>query len=664
MSLPNGFLDDLRTRVSLSSVVARKVTWDAKKSNPGKGDYWAPCPFHQEKTASFHLDDRKGFYYCFGCHAKGDALSFIRETENVDFMEAVEILAREAGMTMPARDPKARQQADARAKLAEVMQQAVQFFRLQLKTGAATEARDYLAHRGLSDTTLQRFEIGYAPDSRTALFQHLTGKGVPPDLIIQAGLAIKPDGDGPPYDRFRGRIMFPIRDLRNGTIAFGGRALAANARAKYLNSPETMLFDKGRSLYNILPAREAAGKADALIVAEGYMDVIALTQAGFTHVVAPLGTAITQDQLRLMWRLHPEPVITLDGDRAGQKAAMRLIDIALPLLEPGRSLRFCLMPEGLDPDDLLRSQGSGAMQNLLAAARPMVDLLWQRETEGTVYDSPERRAALDARLRSAIGKIADPSIRNHYTAAIKVFRADLFAPPPRAPRPSQGGFQRGLQGKPRGGFQPGFGRAKPDAMPTPDTLSSALGQPTAQPDTENRLREAVVLAICLRHPAIIASFETALEKQTFHSPDFGQIRDLCLRHCHDDDLQSDYLLAKIVDEIGSGAVEKLFALRHLQIAPALGVAATSDIAMTALAEELAKLQASRGSQMEISDAMDDMTGLVDEGLTWRLGQAAEARNKAQRSAIKDGGAEASEAEILSKHLQNLIDGQIWIKKKH
>ncbi len=425
MSLPPGFLDELRTRTSLSQVVGRKVMWDQRKSNQGKGDMWAPCPFHQEKTASFHVDDRQGFYYCFGCHAKGDAISFIRETENVGFMEAIEILAREVGMQVPARDPKAQEKADRRTELADVMEQAVQFYRLQLKTAAATEARDYLARRGLSEATQAKFDVGFAPDNRQALWSHLTGKGVAPDLIVDAGLAAKPDDGGVPYDRFRGRIIFPIRNPRGRCIALGGRAMAADARAKYLNSPETELFDKGRSLYNHGPAREAAGKGQTLIVAEGYMDVIALVEAGFGATVAPLGTAITEDQLRLMWRIHPEPVIALDGDTAGLRAAMRVIDLALPMLEAGQSLRFAIMPEDQDPDDLIRAQGAGAMQKLLDQALPMVRLLWRRETEGKVFDSPERKAALDKSLREAVKKIADPSIRNHYGEEIKQLRWQL-----------------------------------------------------------------------------------------------------------------------------------------------------------------------------------------------------------------------------------------------
>ncbi|NNK79743.1 MAG: DNA primase, partial [Litoreibacter sp.] len=276
MSLPPGFLDELRSRSSIAQVVGRKVIWDSRKSNQGKGDMWAPCPFHQEKTASFHVDDRKGYYYCFGCHAKGDAIGFIMETENVGFMEAVEILSREAGMQMPAPDPQAQQKADRRAQLADVMEQAVQFYRLQLKTAAATFAREYLSGRGLSEAVQERFEMGFAPDQRQGVWTHLTGKGVKPELIVDAGLCAKPDDGGAPYDRFRGRIMFPIRDVRGRCIAFGGRAMQADARAKYLNSPETELFDKGRNLYNHGPAREAAGKGQPLIVAEGYMDVIAL----------------------------------------------------------------------------------------------------------------------------------------------------------------------------------------------------------------------------------------------------------------------------------------------------------------------------------------------------------------------------------------------------
>ncbi|OED47025.1 DNA primase, partial [Rhodobacteraceae bacterium (ex Bugula neritina AB1)] len=380
MSLPPGFLDELRTRISISDVVGRKVMWDQRKSQPGKGDFWSPCPFHHEKTASFHVEDRKGFYYCFGCHAKGDALKFVQETENVGFMEAVEILAQEAGMEMPKRDPRAQEKQDRRTLLADVMEQAVQFFRLQLKTGAAGDARAYLQRRGLTAQALDRWEIGFAPDGWQNMWDALRGKNVPEDLIIGAGLAKPSNKGGKPYDTFRNRIMFPIRDARGRAIAFGGRAMDPNDNAKYLNSPETELFDKGRSLYNHGPARSASGRGSTLVVAEGYMDVIALAEGGFQSSVAPLGTAITENQLQMLWRMSDEPIIALDGDKAGIRAAMRLIDLALPLLEAGKSLRFAIMPEGKDPDDMIRSEGPDAVQAVLDQAMPMVKLLWQRET--------------------------------------------------------------------------------------------------------------------------------------------------------------------------------------------------------------------------------------------------------------------------------------------
>ena len=349
MSLPNGFLDELRTRVTLSAIVGRKVTWDMRKSNMAKGDFWAPCPFHQEKSASFHVDDRKGYYYCFGCHAKGDAVTFVKEAENLGFMEAVEVLAREAGMTMPARDPKAAERADRRTLLQQVIDDAVKFYRLQLKTTAGSAARTYLSQkRRLNEAAWDRWDIGWSPDNAQGVVEHLASKGISPDLMVASGVVAKSDS-GRLYDRFHARIIFPIRDGRSRIISLGGRSLDPNARAKYLNGPETELFDKGRNLFNHSPAREAAGKGQTLIVAEGYMDVIALSEAGFTAAVAPLGTAVTEDQLRLIWRIADEPVIALDGDTAGLRAAQRVIDLALPMLEAGKALRFAILPGGMDP---------------------------------------------------------------------------------------------------------------------------------------------------------------------------------------------------------------------------------------------------------------------------------------------------------------------------
>jgi len=619
MSLPAGFLDELRTRTSLAQVVGRKLTWDQRKSNPGKGDLWAPCPFHQEKTASFHVDDRKGYYYCFGCHAKGDAISFVRDTENVSFIEAVEILAREAGMQMPERDPREAEKADRRSQLAEIMEQAIQFYRLQLKTAQGAVARDYLDRRGLKEAARERWGIGFAPDTRHGLIGYFRDKGVAEELVVAAGLAIKPDDGGQAFDRFRGRVIFPIRDARGRAISLGGRALDPNARAKYLNGPETELFDKGRNLFNLGPAREAAGKGQPLIVAEGYMDVIALSEAGFGATVAPLGTAVTEDQLRLMWRVSAEPIITLDGDKAGQRAAMRVIDLALPMLEAGQSLRFAVLPEGLDPDDLIKAQGAPAMQKVLDGALPMVALLWQRETEGKVFDSPERKAALDRDLREVLKRIKDPSIRGHYGEEIKRLRWELFSPK-RAPR-GGGGQGRGTW---RGAAAPAPARAETRAT----LLAASSGA------VEEVLREAVILATLIAHPDLVERFEGSLSRIEMATGDHQALQMLLLRHAHEGDAA---LAEKIAAEAGPGLIEKLFALNHVQIAPSLRHRGDEELATLCLAEEFAKLEATRGARREVAEAAEEIDALADEGLTWRLSEAARAREEARRGKGEDKG---------------------------
>ncbi len=616
MSLPPGFLDELRNRTSIAQVVGRKVTWDNRKSNQAKGDMWAPCPFHQEKTASFHVEDRKGFYYCFGCHAKGDMISFVQETENVGFMEAVEILAREAGLPMPARDPQAQEKADRNSELAKVTEAAVSHFRLQLKTQAASDARAYLDGRGIDQATLDRFEIGFAPNARNATFQALTGKGFAADHVVDASVASRPDDGGAPYDAFRDRIIFPIRDGRGRCIGFGGRAMDPNARAKYLNSRETPLFDKGRSLYNHGPAREAAGKGQPLIVAEGYMDVIALVKAGFEAAVAPLGTAITEDQLRLLWRISDEPIVALDGDRAGLRAAMRLLDLALPLLEGGKSLRFVMLPEGQDPDDLLRAQGASAMQALLTRAEPLVTLLWRRETEGQVFDSPERRAALDGRLREAIRRITDQNLRRHYADAIADLRYALF-------RPASRQVQSKGQWRPGGGKGKWQGRGFAEAQSPLASTRAKVGALSG--DT---LRTGLIVASCIRFPDLIDTFEAHLDRLAPRDPDHARLTAHLLRTNTRD-------AGALLDEINASplasALESLLSLSHLAITPWLIGAGDQARAAENLAEEFTKQAAARAVDDERSEGTADIHGVSDDGdvkLNYRMISAVRGKDEA------------------------------------
>ncbi|MCC1491728.1 DNA primase [Cognatishimia sp. F0-27] len=624
MALPPGFLDELRTRTSLTQVVGRKVMWDQRKSNQGKGDMWAPCPFHHEKTASFHVDDRKGFYHCFGCQASGDAIKFIRETENVGFMEAVEILATEAGMEMPAADPRAKEKTDRLSVLAGVMEKALGFYRMSLKQQGGAAARAYLSKRGLSAEAVDRWELGFAPDAWEALREHLTASGVPVEDMLECGLLKASNKGRAPYDVFRNRILFPIRDGQGRLVGFGGRAMDPDDNAKYLNSPETPLFDKSRMLYNLKPARAAAGRQGPLIVAEGYMDVIALSEAGFPAAVAPLGTAVTEQQLQLMWRVSPEPVVMLDGDSAGLRAAYRVIGRALPLLEAGKSLRFAILPDGKDPDDLLRDEGPDALQAVLDAAIPMVKLLWREETEGRVFDSPERRAALDKTLRERLKSIKDPSLRHHYGEALKELRHALFRPASAAGRPSGGGAFT-----PRRWGEKGW-RMAPVA-PTPGAKTSVL---VTQEAPEAALREAVVLAAILSAPDIAMDFEADLEALDCSAPGHAALRDAIL-----DAIGAEEAMHSCVAErIGASALESFLSQRHLLVIPCLRRRGDAELARSTVTEALAKLASDRGWQAELEEAEEDLADAApetSEALTWRLGQAAQARNRAGRREGED-----------------------------
>jgi DNA primase len=357
MRFPPHFLDDIRARIPISQVVGRRVSWDKRKSNPGRGDFWACCPFHGEKTPSFHAEDRKGRYHCFGCGVSGDHFTFLVEMEGLSFPDAVAQLAAEAGIPLPERSEEGERQEAKRASLHEVLEKATKFFEASLQAPEGAKARAYLRERELTAEFQKRFRIGYATPSRNALKEHLAGAGISQEQMIEAGLLIAGEDIPVSYDRFRDRVMFPIADFRGKIIAFGGRALSPDAQAKYLNSPETPLFSKSRVLYNGQSARAATRKGGHVVVVEGYIDVIACVAAGFEATVAPLGTALTEDQLRLLWQMADEPILCFDGDEAGLKAAFRAIDVALPHLKPGKSLRFALLPKGQDPDDLIRRKG-------------------------------------------------------------------------------------------------------------------------------------------------------------------------------------------------------------------------------------------------------------------------------------------------------------------
>ncbi|RWQ38342.1 MAG: DNA primase [Mesorhizobium sp.] len=510
MRFPPAFLDEIRDRVPISSVIGQRVAWDRKKTNAPRGDYWACCPFHGEKSPSFHCEDKKGRYHCFGCSVSGDHFKFLTELDGMSFPEAVEKIADMAGVPMPVRDAQEERREKERASLTDVMEMATAFFQERLQGPEGAKARAYLRDRGLTPATQQSFRLGYAPDSRNALKEHLAAKGVPKADIEACGLVRHGDDVPVSYDWFRDRIMFPIPDSRGKIIAFGGRALAADALAKYMNSPDTEIFHKGNVLYNFARARQALGKGalakgGTVIAVEGYMDVIALAQAGFENVVAPLGTALTENQLELLWRMAGEPVLCFDGDQAGLKAAWRAADMALPAVQAGRSVRFALLPEGKDPDDLVKADGPDAFRAVLAEARPLADLLWVRETAGGIFDTPERRAELEKTLRELTSRIRDESLRYHYQQEMRERVLSFFG----AQRGRQGRRQDGRQeGRPGERFQgkgsaPGGQFARGGGGRTAITESLGRSALVKRSSEGMSVREATIIAALVNHPALI-----------------------------------------------------------------------------------------------------------------------------------------------------------------
>ena len=488
MTLTPQGLDELRSRITLSTLIGRTV----KVIRAGR-EYKACCPFHNEKTPSFTINDEKGFYHCFGCSAHGDAIRWMTDQRGLSFIDAVKELAAEAGMDVPAADPRAAKKAEEQASLRDVTQTAADWFAQQLASSNGAPARDYLARRGISDRTREAFGFGLAPDSRSALKEAL--KKFPTAMLVEAGMLIAVD-DKDPYDRFRGRLMIPIRDPRGRVIAFGGRILG-DGEPKYLNSPDTPLFDKGRVLYNLDKASPASRQTNRVIVVEGYMDVIALAEAGIADAVAPLGTALTEGQLGLLWRMVAVPVLCFDGDAAGQKAAMRAAMRALPLLRPGFSLAFATLPAGQDPDDLVRAHGAEGFAAVLDEAQPLVERLWAHEVAAGPLATPEERAALKSRLLAHADAIQDADVRHHYREAFRERLDALFTrkQPERGPRASWAPQPQ------RGGrrFQPDP-RLQPPADETRTIGQAGIAAPLA----------AALIGGLLRYPQAIRHHDDAL----------------------------------------------------------------------------------------------------------------------------------------------------------
>lgn len=500
MAFPPEFLDELRARTDLAGLIGRR----ARLIKRGR-EFTALCPFHNEKTPSFTVSPDKGFYHCFGCGAHGDAIGFVMQSEGLSFPESVERLAALAGLEVPKPTADQAARAERGVVLHDAIEAASLWFSAQLHGDSGSGARDYLAGRGLDAATIAAFRLGYAPQRRGALKLAMNAKGFDDQVLIEVGLIKPAEAGEEPRDYFFERIVFPITDRRGRVVAFGGRALG-QSKAKYINSPETPLFHKGLMLYNLAAARRAAHDTGELLVVEGYMDVIALVQAGFPAAVAPLGTAITEDQITELWRLAPEPVLCLDGDAAGRRAGYRAAERALALLRPGKSLRFALLPDGEDPDSLVQNRGAQALRQVLETAVPLSDLIWLMHTDGRSFETPERRAGLRQALRASIKEIRDPDVRAGYEAEVER-RFDGAFGYRRAAAPGRRGARRGSDRPTAWAGEPGGGRG------------------VRVPDRQRYFRqEQALLAYLINHPELLSEYPEEVAELRLGSRDLDRLR--------------------------------------------------------------------------------------------------------------------------------------------
>jgi DNA primase len=527
MRYPPNFLDEIRARLSVSSVVSRKVAL----KRAGR-EFKGLSPFKMEKTPSFTVNDQKGFYHCFATGEHGDIFGFVMKTDGLSFPEAVERLAEEAGVPMPKLSQRDEAREDERERLYRIVEMSAAFFEAALMTGPGAEARRYLEKRGLSRETIAAFRLGYAPNTKSALRDHLAAAGFKTEEMIASGMLIGGDDIPVAYDRFRHRVTFPISDLRGRTIAFGARALDPNQPAKYLNSPDTPLFHKGQNLFNAHRARGPAHEKSRIVAVEGYMDVIALAEAGFAETVAPLGTALTEEQVKLLWRMADEPILCFDGDAAGRKAAFRAVETVLPLLKPGFSLRFAFLPGGLDPDDLVRQQGPQAFADELGKTRALFDVLFERESQEQDLSTPEQRAAFEGRLKAMVAKIGDAAVRTHYESELRETLWALNRTVVReiargqGPRRNAGGSTR------RNNIAPDW-RLRERARLGPAAQTQAPRRSGASPELAARAelappREALLIKTLLNNPWLIDEHAEEIAGLAFASVPLGRLRDAIL----------------------------------------------------------------------------------------------------------------------------------------
>ena len=652
MAFSKSFLDGLRSNLSLADLIGSRVAWDTTKTQAHRGDFWASCPFHEEKTASFHVDSNKGFYYCFGCQAKGDCFTFLREYENLSFTEAVHTIAQKLGVPVPAQTEETKEKEKRQETLFQVIKLATKFYKSNLHKPEAMKAKAYLQNRGVHEKTINQFELGYAPSDKNALSNFMAAQGITLDQLIEAGLSVVSEKTGKPFDRFRNRIIFPIHDRFGRQIAFGGRSMDPQANAKYLNSPETPLFSKGKVLYNYFNAKSYSSVESPLIVVEGYMDAIALCQAGFPRVVAPLGTAITSEQLFMLWQASPEPVIALDGDRAGKNAIQKLIKLSLQHLEPEKSLRFSILPPGQDPDDLIKSKNHTLFEDLIKKASPLIDVLWSLNTEDRVFDSPERKAALDVFMKKEIGLIKNKHLRSYFLSRLAELQKSFFSLRP----------TKSTAKDKKLSYRKTSRNVDHAVYPLQETKNSVLGKSSSEVQIELRQKEGAILMCVINHPILALEFENELSKIEFNFTDLEVIRDAVLTELTSKESNVDIFLEKLNKRLKLDVTNTLKKIPHLQIHPELDSAAHVSRAKRILRDTIISHETLVEFVREIKVLESEILHSETEELTSRLQKLNTRFTSSNNKTNFQVGSEDEDKESI-KFINSMIEDKIWIKKK-
>lgn len=630
----DSFLLELKSRIVLSECIGKRVIWDQRKSRPSKGDYWACCPFHQEKSSSFHVEDSKGFYYCFGCHASGDAFSFLQKLENKNFMEVVEELSGYYGLTVPQKKyTRCSGEQKTTHNIYTIMEEACNFYAQK-----AGQIKDFFLARNLTPNTVTMFSLGYAPPTNGSdtLYVHLKKRNFRTEQMIEAGLVAISDDSKQVYDRFRHRVIFPIKDKKGRCIAFGGRALSKTARAKYLNSPETPVFHKGKTLYNFDNARKSFNTSTShLIVTEGYMDVIALSQAGFKSVVAPLGTAITPEQLLQLWQLSDNPVIAMDGDAAGRRASEKLATMALEYVAPGKTLQFIHFPEGQDPDDIVNQHnGKEIINTFIKNSTYLSDIIWNILIQNYNVSIPEKRAAFDVELKRIINLVKHRSVQTHYRKVFYEKRQELF------------GYSKGV-------FSPTY-QSKKGYVKTAD-----ITLPQVNGSTTSTHCEMLILGYVLYYPALLENSLEDFVGIRFQQEELAILQKKILNLFSGEFLTNGTDIANLSlwNEINPCYTEFLTSNSLFKHTIARRIDAPFDEIKYYFTEILHTHSQLRMNEHEIQDAKTDLCSEYAETASRRLNSLINTPKNLPASSNAD-----DDTAVYTSQLKKIFDDQVWLKK--